>query len=202
VQEGVLGRLSTVACHYWRASHPVTPIIAGLDAAALWETGVHHLDVLRYVLNRRVVAVMAEVDSAPWSTDIRGTEARVLLRFEDGVAGMYTVSWAAPGHEFFESGQQFYERLTGERGTLHVLQRWLVLCLTGRWPKIVRRGRRQEAEEITLLRQFASAHLGRGEPPSSGRDNLQTIAVMAACMESRRLRRWIDPQDLLRDAGA
>jgi predicted dehydrogenase len=145
---------------------------------------------------------MAEVDSAPWSAARRGTDARVLLRFEGGVSGVYTVSWATPGHEFFESGQQFYERLTGERGTLHVLQRWLVLCLTGRWPRIVRRGRRHELEEVALLRQLASAHAGQGESPSSGRDNLQTIAVMAACMESRRLGRWINPQDLLCDASA
>jgi predicted dehydrogenase len=202
VRDEVLGRLSTVACHYWRASHVVSPELTELDAAVLWETGVHHLDALRYVLGRRIVGVAADVGSAPWSIDLQGTDMRVLLQFEGGLSGVYTVSWAAPGHEFFESGQQFYERLTGERGTLHVLQRGLVLCLSGRWPRVVRRGARQEPEERTLLRQLASAHARQGEAECSGRDNLQTMAVMAACVESWRARRWIDPQELLDAVGA
>ena len=66
------------------------------------------------------------------------------------------MSWDARGHERFEAGQQFYERITGERGTLHVMQRWLVLCLAGKWPRFVARGKRSEAEEVTLLKQLAT----------------------------------------------
>lgn len=198
VSEGVLGRLSAVTCHYWRASHVVNPGLAGLDAAALWETGVHHLDALRYCLGRRVVGVAADVSAAPWTTNLRGTSARVLLEFDDGVRAEYSVSWDAPGHEFFESGQQFYERITGEHGTLHVVQRWLVLCLAGRWPRLVKRGRRAEPEEVELLRQLSMARSVGAEPECSGRDNLQTVALLEACEESWKTRRWVDPQALLR----
>jgi hypothetical protein len=112
------------------------------------------------------------------------------------------VSWESPGHEFFEAGQQFYERLTGERGTLHVVQRVLVLCLSGRWPRLVRRGPRVESEEAQLLRQLVAAGDGRNPSECSGRDNLQTVAILAACEKAWRTRRWINPQDLLDDADA
>jgi predicted dehydrogenase len=201
VGEGVLGTVSEVCCHYWRAGHVVNPGLAALDAAALWETAVHHVDALRHGLGRPIVGVAADISAAPWTTALRGTSARLLLEFEGGVRGIYSVSWDSPGHEAFERGQQFYERITGERGTLHVLQRWIVLCLTGRWPRLVRRGRRAEVEEVHLLRQLAAACTGAGEPECSGRDNLQTMAVLEACRVAWRSRQWVDPQALLREAG-
>ncbi len=200
--DGALGQLAAVTCHYWRASHAATSGLATLEASALWETGVHHLDALRYVLAQKVVGVAADVSTAPWTTHLHGTSARVLLEFEHGVRGEYSVSWDAPGHERFEAGQQFYERFTGERGTLHVLQRWLVLCRTGQWPRLVRRGSRLEPEEAVLLRQLAAAHAGERVPDCSGRDNLQTLAIVTACVDAWRTRRWTNPQELLRDAGA
>jgi predicted dehydrogenase len=202
VQDEVLGRLSAVSCHYWRATHVVNAGLASLDTAALWETGVHHLDVLRYCLGRRVIGVASDASTAPWTTGLRGTSFRALLEFEGGVHGEYSVSWDAPGHERFEAGQQFYERLTGEKGTLHVLQRWLVLSLSGRWPRLLRRGPRVEPEEAVLLRQLAAARAGGDRVDASGRDNLQTMAILAACERAWRTRRWVDPQELLREAGA
>jgi len=202
VQEGTLGRLSEVSCRYWRATHVVNAGLAALELSALWETGVHHLDALRYCLGRQVIGVAADGFSAPWTTELRGTSFRALLEFEGGVRGDYGVSWDAPGHERFEAGQQFYERLTGERGTLHVLQRWLVICLKAQWPRFVPRGRRTEAEEITLLKQLANACGGTGGLECSGRDNLQTLAILSACERASRTRRWVDPQELLREAGA
>lgn len=201
VADGTLGRLSEVTCHYWRPSHIVNAGLAALDAASLWETGVHHLDALRHCLGREVTGVSADVSDAPWGVALRGTSARVLLEFDGGVRGQYSVSWDAPGHEFFESGQQFYERVTGEGGTLHVLQRWLVLCLRGRLPRLVPRGRRTEPEEVTLLRQLATACAGGREPECSARDNLQTVAVLEACRRSAQSRRWVSPRDLLREVG-
>lgn len=196
IAEGTLGDLRSVTCHYWRATHIVHPWLAALDAPALWESGVHHLDALRFCLGRRIVGVSADVSTTPHSNGLRGSSARVIVEFEGGIGGEYSVSWDAPGHEFFEAGQQFYERITGTRGTLHVLQRWLVLCCSGRWPRLVARGRRTEPEEVELLRQLARAHEGDAVE-CSGRDNLQTMAVLEACQQSWRTRRWIDPQVLL-----
>ncbi len=202
VREEVLGKLSVVSCHYWRPRHSITPSLAALESSALWETGVHHLDAIRHCFGREVVNVAADTSTAAWSRDLRGTATRVLLDFDGGMRGEYSVSWEAPGHEFFEAGQQFYERVTGERGTLHVLQRWLVLCLAGHCPRLVSRGRRDEPEESVLLKQLVRAHREGVEPECSGADNLKTLALVAACDLAARERRWVNPQDLLRDVQA
>lgn len=125
---------------------------------------------------------------------------RVMLQLEDGARAFYSATYESSGHEFFERGQEFYARLTGERATLHVFHRWLVLCERGRWPRLVRRGRRETSEEHILLRQLESALCYGSAAEVSGRDNLQTIAVVEACLRSATEGRWINPQELLDEA--
>jgi predicted dehydrogenase len=120
-----------------------------------------------------------------------------MLTFSNGTHGLYSASYESSGHEYFERGQEFYARFVGEFGTLHVYQRWLLLCLSGKLPKIIRRGKREVTEEQVILRQFEDAIL-HGKPAEvSGRDNLKTMAVLEACVRSAEERRWITPGELL-----
>jgi predicted dehydrogenase len=124
---------------------------------------------------------------------------QALLAFASGARGFYSATYESSGHEYFERGQEFYQRFVGELATLHVFHRWLVLCERGKWPRLVRRGPRDVTEEGILLRQLERALLQGEEPESSGRDNLQTVAVMEACVRSATEERWINPQELLRE---
>jgi predicted dehydrogenase len=121
----------------------------------------------------------------------------IMLSFEDESRVLYSATYESSGHEFFEQGQEFYIRFVGERGTLHVFQRWLVLCETGKLPRPVLRGPRKMTEERILLDQLARALVAGEEADTSGRDNLQTMAVVEACLQSAAERTWVNPQDLL-----
>ena len=201
VSEGALGRVGAIVCQYFRVPHRMRPSLASMEHSALWGVGVHHLDVLRHVTGREVRGVAAESYTQPWGELPRGGSLRAMLTFEGGARAFYSATYESSGHEYFEGGQEFYMRLTGERATLHVFHRWLVLCERGRWPRLVRRGRRAETEERTLLRQLAGA-LARGEAPEvSGRDNLQTMAVAEACVRSATRGGWVSPQELLLDCA-
>jgi predicted dehydrogenase len=83
--------------------------------------------------------------------------------------------------------------VVGAHGTLHVLQRWLVLCESGRLPRPVRRGRRRQTEEASLLDELAAAM--RGEPAAgpTGRENIGTMAVLDACVRSMADGCWVSP---------
>ncbi|HWS55642.1 MAG TPA: Gfo/Idh/MocA family oxidoreductase [Pyrinomonadaceae bacterium] len=197
VREGALGRVGQVVCHYWRVPHEMAPWLAGMEHSVLWGMGVHHLDALRHALGRRVTGVAAESFTAGGGGLPEGASLRALLDFEGGARATYTASYESSGHEFFERGQEFYLRLTGERATLHVFHRWLVLCERGRWPRPVRRGPRGVGEERELLGQLARAVLRGEEPDAGGRDNLQTMAVVEACLRSSAERRRVNPQELL-----
>ena len=195
IADDVLGPLRFVTSHYYRPPHDMAASLARIENSVLWGYGVHQLDALRYVLGQRITAVMAEMFSRPEA--IKGASMNAMLIFDQGTRAVVTASYESSGHEFFERGQEFYARFVGDRATLHVFQRWLFLCEGRKLPRPVLRGARTEPEEHALLRQLVRA-LHHGErAESSGRDNLQTIAAVEACVRSSAEHRWINPQELL-----
>lgn len=200
INEGALGQIGMIACQYFRVPHEMAPSLARLANSILWGMGVHHLDALRYVLGQKVVGVLAESFTLSDGQLPPGASLQTLLAFENGTRAIYTATYESSGHEFFESGQEFYARFTGRDATLHVFQRWLFLCASGKWPRPVKRGARPVSEERVLLRQLERALRHDEAPESSGLDNLQTMAIAEACVRSAQERRWINPQELLREA--
>lgn len=196
IADGVLGAVGMVACQYYRVPHAMGSL-AQLTNNVLWGAGIHHLDALSYTLNQRITGVMAESFTMPYGELPRGASMQMLLSFENEIRGVYSTTYESSGHEFFERGQEFYLRYVGERATLHVFQRWLMLCESGKLPRLVRRGPRRVTEERILLDQLERALIAREEPECSGRDNLHTMAVVEACVRSASVRRWINPEELL-----
>lgn len=202
VEEGALGRVGLVVGHYYRVPHDMAPSLARLPHRVLWGMGVHHLDALRVILGEPVVGVFARSFNVPWAAgEPVGGSLEVLVEFEGGARATYGATYESVGHEYFEAGQEFYQRYVGERGTLHVVHRWMLLCKPGKLPRWVRRGPRSRTEEAILLDQFAEAVGGGPEAECSGRDNLQSVAISEACIRSSEGSCWVNPQDLLRDAG-
>ena len=199
ISQGTLGPILMAVLQYYRVPHKMAHSLARLPHSILWGVGVHHLDMLRYVLNQEVTNVVADSFSAPWGSLPVGASMRLMFTLESGTRAFYTTSYESSGHEFFEGGQEFYARFVGERATLHIFHRWLVLCEKGRLPRLVKRGPRKITEEQVLLSQLKQTLLGGEEPDSSGRDNLKTMAVVEACIRSVAEQRWINPQELLNE---
>jgi len=197
IADGVLGRVGIVVCQYYRVPHQMALSLAGMEHSVLWGMGVHHLDALRYIFGKNVARVMAESFTLPWGQLPQGASIRVMLSMENEARVFYSATYESSGHEFFERGQEFYLRFVGERATLHVFQRWLILCERNKLPRLIRRGARAVTEEQVLLGQFERLLRSGEQPDSSGRDNLQTMAVMEACVRSANEQRWINPQELL-----
>jgi predicted dehydrogenase len=200
VGDGVLGRVGLVVGHYYRVPYDLPPSLARLSHRTLWERAVHHLDALRYVLDQEVVGVSANSFSFPWRTDPGGDSVEVLLELDGGTRAIYGSTYESSGHEYFGGGQEFYQRFVGELGTLHVVHRWLVLCMRGKLPRPLRRGPRPSTEEAILLDRFADAVRNGAVAETSGRDNLKTLAIVEACARSAEEHRWVNPQELLSDA--
>jgi len=197
ISDGALGPVGMAVCQYYRVPHAMSASLTHLTNNVLWGAGIHHIDALSYTLNKRVTGVLAESFTMPYGKLPRGASMQMLLSLDGGTHAVYSSTYESSGHEFFERGQEFYLRFVGEGATLHVFQRWLILCESGKLPRLVRRGPRRLTEERILLDQFERALVAGEEPDSSGRDNLQTMAVVEACVRSASERRWISPQELL-----
>ena len=201
VRKGAIGRIGSVTAHIYNQPSKAPESLAEVGNSVLWEVAIHRIDALAYVLDRQVTGVMARSFSSPGSRLPPEPSLQAMLTLEGDVRAVLTATYESRGHERFERGQEYYQRLTGERGTLHMLQRWVILCRAGRLPRLVRRGRRPVTEEALLLDQMYNAVRHGIEPDSSGRDNLATIAAVAACARSTDEGRWIDPRVLLNEVG-
>lgn len=200
IEAGALGPVGMILCQYYRVPHAMAASLSGLTNSVLWGAAIHHLDALRCILKKRVERVLAEAFTLPWGKLPIGGSLQMMLSFEDETRALYSATYESSGHEFFEGGQEFYLRFVGERATLHVFQRWLMLCETGKLPRPVRRGPRKVTEERILLDQLERAVIAGEVPDSSGRDNLQTMAVAEACLRSTAERTWVNPQELLNES--
>ncbi len=199
INEGLLGRVGLVIMQYYRIPHQLAPSLASLQHSVLWGVGVHHLDALRFVLQKKCIRVLAESFSLPWAQLPAGGSMQVMLELESDIRAIYSATYESSGHDFFEAGQEFYARFVGELATLHVFQRWLMLCERGRLPRIIKRGPRKNTEEQILLAEFRNALTNSQESDLSGRDNLQTMVVVEACIRSATEQRWVEAQELLNE---
>jgi len=188
VSSGTIGRVGMVVYQVCRGSAFVRPAVAALPNGILWETAVHHIDLLRYVLGQDITAVTAESFALPWSRlSLSGTSASILLTFADGARGVFTTT--------YDSRPASWLRVVSERGILVAWRRWLVLIGRGRIPRIVGTARHRDPE-YALIDQLSRAIRTGEEPECSGRDNLSTVAALEACARSAAEHRPINPRDL------
>ena len=199
VLEGTLGKIGLVTCQYYRPPHDMAPALARLPHSVLWGMGVHHLDALRFILGQEVTNVMADSFTLPWGQLPEGASLRVMLSFEGGTRASYSATYESSGHEFFERGQEFYTRFVGEHATLHVFQRWLILCERNKLPRLIRRGAREVSEEQILLQQLERAVVHDEQAEVNGRENLKTVALLEACVRSATEQRWVNPGELFHE---
>jgi predicted dehydrogenase len=197
ISEGLLGKVGMVVCQYYRPFHCMADSLAKLQNSVLWGVSVHHLDALRFVLGSNVTSLSAEAFTQPWGHLPRGASLQVMLTMTNDTRVSYSATYESTGHSLFEGGQEFYARFIGERGTLHVFQRWLIFWENGKLPRVVRRGPRKKTEERVLLDQLERVVVHGDQPEVSGRDNLQTVAILEACVQSAADGKRVNPQELL-----
>jgi predicted dehydrogenase len=150
---------------------------------------IHHFDLLRMILNREPQRVYCEAWNPEWATFGGPSVAVASIVFEGGVVVSYRGSWVSAGpitpwagdwRLEFENGEIFWTSREDEG----VLQ-----------DKVVVRPRHGKARSATLptvrwtggwgtLTEFADAVQRHREPDSSGRNNLGSIALMTAAVES------------------
>ena len=199
VREGALGELYEVSIDFRRndPSPPNPQRRHHTDAHPLLvDMSIHHFDLLRLILASEPLAVLCEASNPPWSGYEGPPVAVSSVLFDGGVVVSYRGSWISAGPDTAWAGEW---RMEFERGQL---------CWTSRGEdnvlldRVVMRSRRGRRSTVTLpamahidragtLAEFASALRENREPETSGRDNLGTIALMTAAVESAERREWV-----------
>jgi predicted dehydrogenase len=187
VRESTLGRLHEVSIDFRRYSsgqgrHQIE------EQPLLVDMSIHHLDLLRLILNSEPERVYCEAWNPEWTTFTGPSAAVASMVFEGGVVVGYRGTWLSAGPVTPWAGDWRLEFENGE------------ITWTGRdddmtHDRVVVRSRGGKARTVPLpvlpwtgpwatLAEFASAARTGREPETSGRNNLGTIALMSAMVES------------------
>ena len=201
LSEGRIGRLVTVMVSFHR-DRPVRAYGVDEPYPVLFIQAIHYLDTLRHLLETEPKAVHAIGLRPPWSPYRNPPVMEITLLYED-MAAHISASHIAKGCQTPYEGVW---RIAGEKGDLWLEPepsgslRVVVSQKAGEEAVFVPRGVKGEPER-RLLQEFARAIEG-GPPPSTDvRDNLRTLEILFAAIESCRRGQVVEIQGLATRKG-
>ncbi len=186
VQAGMIGRVLSVSIRFHR-HRPVRPHCENEPAPFLFIQGIHFLDGLRALFGCEGESVQACSLNPPWSPYHNPPRWEALITMENGVLAHISGSFLGQGRQ---TPYPALWRVEGERGDLYLEEGPQgALELVHAWDG----GREQHLPLVkvrpardVLLDQFHVACSGGPEMPSSGRDNLGTLALVVALIAASR----------------
>ena len=195
VQESKLGRLHEVCIDFRRYSpgqgrHQIE------EQPLLVDMSIHHFDLLRLILNRQPERIYCEAWNPEWATFGGPSVAVASIVFDGGVVVSYRGSWVTAGpvtpwagewRMEFEHAEVFW---TSKEDDGMLRDRVVVRMRNGKTRTLTLPEVRWTGPSGTLT-EFANAIETGREPETSGRENLGTIALVEAAVESATRRELV-----------
>jgi predicted dehydrogenase len=200
VRKSRLGKLHEVSIDFRRYSPGTAngPARHHSDEQPLLsDMSIHHFDLLRFILDREPERIYCEAWNPAWSAFSGPSVAFSSINFPGDVAVSYRGSWNSKGpitpwsgewRMDFEHGHIFW---TARADTGAKADR-VVIREPGRKPRAIRLSAPARIDRWGTLTEFARAIREGREPQCSGRDNIGTLAMVTAAIESAARRQPVE----------
>ena len=202
VREGALGALHHVKISCRRDTRSLWPSLPyRYQMRHPYVTGmtIHHFDLVRAVTAENVRTIYARSWRVPDSPYLHHPAMAAILELESGVTVTYDGDWAPHGTESSWDGEW---ELVGEAGRLTrrstdggpeqvVLQEWGIM------PQVIELERLAYTDRAATLESLRAA-VEAGEPPETdATDNIMSVAIVAACLQSIETGTQVDVTELI-----
>lgn len=197
--EGRVGAPEVVSVGFYRewAHSPGTHYVV-MPYPLLTDMGIHHFDMLRYVLGREPVRVRALTWNPSWGWHKGDAGHAAVVAFEGGLLATHHSLGSSVGKQSPWNGEW---RIEGPEGSLTWEDDQL-------WHTRVFPRDRQVREQIPLdpqdragqdavLAEFLAALAEGRQPECNGEDNLRSLALVFAAVTSAREQREVELAELL-----
>ena len=170
-----------------------------MEFPLLVDMAIHHVDLIRAITGRDIIAVTARSFRPSWSWYAHEPGLKMLLDLEGGLSFSYSGDWSARGRSTSWNGDW---RLQGSEGALHLERDKIFLARSERWSKnetfdevpVPAGGRPAQSE---TLHRFAEA-IRTGIPAeTSGQDNIRSLGIVLGAIRSTREGRTVTLEEML-----
>lgn len=161
----------------WLNKYPLT-----MDHPMLWEQSIHHFDLMRHVYDTEPAHIQAHTFNPSWTMYKGDTNVSALIAFENGMSVTYQGTWQA-GHD----PMNFKWRTDGSKGIVEQRAMFGDLAWARRMdPELTPVPLPPHEPWITdateLLKSFVATVRGSAPPECTGRDHLQSLFMLQACI--------------------
>ncbi|MDP2781439.1 MAG: Gfo/Idh/MocA family oxidoreductase [Devosia sp.] len=193
IESGALGELASLNCDFFIGAH-FGGFREDMDNVLLLDMAIHTLDAARFMAGKAPRAVYCLETNPPDSWYRHGAAANAIFEFDDNVVFNYRGSWAAEGaHTSWESAW----RIVGSKGTLiwdgeESFTARVVAGESGFFRDLVDievpppADADQTHGHASVIAEFLSAIETGRQPETVGSDNIKSLAMVFAAIESAR----------------
>ena len=198
LQSGAIGEVSAMHCDFFIGAH-----FGGfrdvMENVLLLDMAIHTFDAARFMSGTDATAVYCLETNPKGSWYAHGAAADAIFEMSDAVTFNYRGSWAAEGAN---TSWEAAWRIIGSKGTLlwdgeDAIAASVVDAEEGffrplrsvpipDWPDS-----NVTNEHVSAIENFLDALDGRGTPESAGTDNIKSLAMVFAAIDSARRRQRV-----------
>ena len=198
VESGALGELTAIHCDFFIGAH-FGGFREEMDNVLLLDMAIHTFDAARFVANKVPVAVYCHESNPRGSWYAHGAAANAIFEFSGDVTFTYRGSWCAEGANTSWESQW---RIIGTKGTLlwdgaDDFKTGVVAGSEGFLRPIEAIDMPQPADEAqthghaSVIADFLAAIKTGVQPETVGNDNINSLAMVFAAIESARTRQRV-----------
>jgi len=162
----------------------------------LWEQSIHHFDLMRYVYQSEPVSVFGKTFNPSWSMYRDDANVSALITFANGVEvnyqGLWQSNWQEPGFQWRSDCARGVVVQNDQFGALNYALHGDAALTPVALPPY----EQWINDAVALLAAFVAALRGTAPLLCSGRDHLNSLRMVQACILSSQQGQAINPADL------
>ncbi|MGZ9583365.1 Gfo/Idh/MocA family protein [Paenibacillus marinisediminis] len=178
--------------------HDGKPYQRQMDHYMLMEMAVHHIDMIRYLLDSNIASLTGKTWNATDSGYAGEPSVHAMFEYENGLSAFYTGSLLSKG---LATPWEGIWRIQCEQGSLHLAdmgQGHGVYMVDEQGQVTKLNTLKLEKESVdAVLSEFAASIREDRQPSISGADNLYTMATLLATDLSSKQKQTIMPSSML-----
>jgi predicted dehydrogenase len=198
IESGILGEINAIHCDFFVGAH-FGGFRDAMSHVLLLDMAIHTFDAMRFVSGKKPVAVYCHESNPAGSWYAHGSVANAIFEFTDGVIATYRGSWSAEGAN---TSWDAAWRIVGSRGTLT----WdgeaaLAANVVDGDEGFFRPLRPVDVPpapdpgmtmgHVSVIAEFLDAIDDGREPETGGRDNIRSLAMVFAAIDSAAARKRV-----------